>query len=326
MESNIAIGIDLGGTTVRVGAVNYHGQLLVAHQLPIEAHQGPNKGIAKISSLVQKTLYDSPGKILKGIGIGATGPVDRTSGTIQNPYTLPTWENVSIVSALSNEFHVPVSLENDADASALGEYWVGAGQNYQRVFAVTIGTGIGTALILDGKIYRGLDGSHPEGGHHIIDPSGPACYCGAQGCWESLASGTAIAQQAKSDPTKLAASHLFSLAKGDVTKIDAHMVAHAALNGDRYSKKIIETAAKYISIGVINIINLFTPDVIVMSGGVMNNTCLVMPAIQQAINSHNIMVPAERVKVVIAQLGNHAGLIGAAYSIIQTDADKYPGR
>ena len=114
-------------------------------------------------------------------------------GTINNPYTLPTWEDVPIVDFLVDRFGVPVSLENDADAAALGEYWQGAGRDVQRLCAVTVGTGIGTAYILHGKIVRGNGGWHPEGGHMIIDPSGPQCYCGAKGCWESLASGSAIA-------------------------------------------------------------------------------------------------------------------------------------
>jgi glucokinase len=317
LESDIAIGIDLGGTIVRVGAVNGEGKLLTVHQLPIEPEKGAKAGLIRIGSLIEKTLRDVPRANLLGIGIGATGPLDRDQGTIQNPYTLSTWENVPIVATLAENFKVPVILENDADASALGEYWAGAGQDSSRLAAITIGTGIGTALIIDGRIYRGLDGAHPEGGHHIIDPSGPQCYCGAKGCWESLVSGPAIARQAQYQPTRLASSQLFTLVGGEPSKIDARLVAEAALGGDEYALSIIETAAKYVSIGLINIIALFVPDTVVMSGGVMKSIGLFMPAIQQTIASHNIMVPASRVKVLPAKLGYHAGLIGAAYTIIK---------
>ncbi len=316
MESDVAIGIDLGGTLVRVGAINERGQLLASYQLPIQPELGPETGINRIVLLIEKTLHDVQGTQLKGIGIGATGPIDRMHGTIQNPYTLPNWENVPITSILADRFNVPVTLENDADAAALGEYRVGAGQNCSRLYAITIGTGIGTAFILNGQIYRGLDGVHPEGGHIIIDPSGPLCYCGAQGCWESLASGTAIACQAKSNLSRLTSSLLFRMAEGDSSRIDARMVAEAAQNGDEYAIEILKIAAKYICIGLINIIMLFTPEIVVMSGGVMNSASFFMPAIQQAISSHNIMVPAIRVQVLLAKLGNNAGLIGAAYTII----------
>lgn len=317
MESDIAIGIDLGGTMVRVGAVNPQGKLLVVHQLPIEPEKGADVGIMRISSLIEKTLHGVFGANLLGIGIGSTGPIDRQQGSIQNPYTLPTWENVPIVAMLAENFKVPVSLENDADTAALGEFWVGAGQNSSRLAAITIGTGVGTALIIDGQIYRGMDGTHPEGGHHIIDPCGPLCYCGAQGCWESLVSGTAIARQAQDNTARLASSQLLSMADGNAAKIDARLVAEAALKGDEYALSIIDTTAKYISIGLINMIIMFVPDTVVLSGGVMKSIALFMPAIQQTLASHNSMVPASRVKVLSAKLGYHAGLMGAAYTAIK---------
>jgi glucokinase len=320
LESDIAIGIDLGGTIVRVGAVNQEGKLLAVNELPIEPEKGSQNGIALIGSLIEKTLLKVPNTNLLGIGIGATGPVDRVLGTIQNPYTLSTWENVPIVASIADRFNVPVTLENDADASALGEYWVGAGQKSNRLAAITIGTGIGTALIFDGQIYRGLDGYHPEGGHHIIDPSGPKCYCGADGCWESLASGPAIAKRAQGNERKLATSKLITKVRGDISKIDSRLVAETAEEGDAYALSIIEISAKYISIGLINIICLFVPDTIVMSGGVMKSINLFMPTMQQAIASHNIMVPAGRINVIPAKLGYHSGLIGAAYTIIKQNS------
>jgi glucokinase len=214
-----------------------------------------------------------------------------------------------------DSFRVPVILENDADAAALGEYWIGAGKNSSRLAAITIGTGVGTALIIDGQIYRGLEGSHPEGGHHIIDPSGPLCYCGAHGCWESLVSGPAIANLAKSDLQRLSDSHIFTLVNGDPSRIDANLVSEAAKDGDEYALSIIKIAAKYLSIGTVNIISLFVPDTIVLSGGVMKSIDLFMPALKEAITAQNVMVPARSVKVVPAKLGYYAGLIGAAYSV-----------
>ena len=118
-------------------------------------------------------------------------------GLILNPGTLPGWVDVPIADYLAERFQAPACLENDADAAALGEYWMGAGRGVSRLYAVTVGTGIGTACILDGGVYRGQNGFHPEGGHQIVDPTGPECYCGGKGCWESWASGTAIADAAR---------------------------------------------------------------------------------------------------------------------------------
>jgi glucokinase len=315
--TSIVIGIDLGGTMVRAGAIDSTANLLAQSEAPIEARLGAEAGLRRIISLIARVIKDCSSAELYGIGIGATGPVDRKTGAIQNPYTLPTWENVPIVTPLAEHFGVPVTLENDADAAALGEYWAGAGKGVQRLYAVTVGTGIGTAFILHGQIYRGIDGTHPEGGHQIIDPSGPMCYCGAYGCWESLASGPAIASQARARLPDFPTSGLIELAQGDLDRIDARMVAQAALAGDPLAQAVIERAARDFSLGLINVITLFTPEVIVLSGGVMRSIQLFMPAIHSAIDAHNLMVPASQVKILPAQLGYHAGLFGAAYAVLQ---------
>jgi len=316
-SKRFVIGIDLGGTFVRAGMFDDQGNILATNQVPIEAKRGAEEGLGRISTLIEQTVYDSGSQALGGIGIGATGPVDPLRGVIQNPYTLPGWEEVPIVTRLQDRFGVPVCLENDADAASLGEYWMGAGKNVSRLVAVTVGTGIGTACIIDGEIYRGLNGAHPEAGHQIIDPAGPQCYCGARGCWEVLASGTAIAHAAQARLAEYPSSGLISLAHGDSAQIDARMVAEAALQDDPLARQIIDRAAEYFSLGLINVINFWVPEVIVLSGGVMINQELFMPAIQNAIARHNVMVPARQVRILPAALGYHAGLYGAAYTIFK---------
>jgi glucokinase len=313
------IGVDLGGTIVRVGVLDAsQAQLLAFNQAPIEATQGPEAGVSRISTLIEKTLAESGRERLDGIGIGVTGPVDSQRGLIQNPYTLPGWENVDIRSPLSQRFGVPVILENDADVAALGEYWSGAGQNVRRLYAITVGTGIGTAFIQDGAIYRGLGGAHPDGGHQVVDPAGPPCYCGARGCWESLASGPAIARLAQEQITEHPSSSLLALAGGEAGRIDARLVAEAARQGDSLALSVMENAARYFSLGLVNVVTLFVPEVIVLSGGVMNSISFFMPAIERALAEHDVMVPARKVRVVSAQLGYLAGTVGAAYAALQT--------
>ncbi len=312
MNHQIAIGVDLGGTKLRVGAFDKDGHLLTRLEARIASVE-PENGLRLIERLIKEVLNSVNSPDLLGIGIGSTGPVNTIRGTINNPYTLACWENVPIVERLNQSFKVPVQLENDADAAALGEYWQGAGRGTKRLYAVTVGTGVGTSLIIDGKIYRGLDGSHPEGGHQLIDPNGPECYCGHRGCWESLISGLAISRHARSAPDN---QHLIDLALGDPNRIDTRLVAEAAHAGNPTAVAIMQKAARDFSIGIINIISFFVPDVLVLSGGVMKSADLFLPTLEETLKIPNPMVPFERVRILPAQLGYYAGLYGSAYMIL----------
>lgn len=317
MKEAIVIGFDIGGTTIRIGAFRPDGTLLSHHAEPFHASKGPAFGINHIKNLVMGILKELPNVNLLGIGIGCTGPVDPIKGIIDNPHTLPTWEKVPIVSEITTIFKLPIVLENDADVAGLGEYWQGAGRNSSRLYGVTVGTGIGTTFIIDGKIYRGVTGAHPEGGHQIIDPSGPICYCGAHGCWESLASGNAIMRAALKELPDHPESILFEITHGNVEKVNAKLVTDAARNGDQFAGQIIDKAAYYLSLGLINIITLFLPELIILSGGIMKSYDLFSPIIKKAINQHNVMVPSEHVQILPAKLGYYAGIYGAAYAILQ---------
>jgi glucokinase len=313
----IVAGIDLGGTSVRAGVVDAQANILARRQVPIEAKKGPQAGIERIIQLITDLLHEAGDLPLAGIGIGATGPIDPINGVINNPYTLPSWDNVPITAAIQSHFQLPVILENDADAAALGEFWAGAGKGVSHLYAVTVGTGIGTAFIQNGAIYRGLNGVHPEGGHHIVDPTQALCYCGAHGCWESLASGTAIAEQARKRLPAYPDTLILQMSNQDPSQITSKKVAEAAMLNDPLALEVIHRAARYLALGLINIITLFVPQVIVLSGGVMNNPGLFMPVIEETIQQHNTMVPASQVKILPAALGDQAGLYGAACAILQ---------
>lgn len=314
MNANgILIGVDLGGTNVRVGAVTPDRKLLVFKDTPIEASQGPQKGIEKIAKLIEAVLSEVKQPLL-GIGMGAAGPLDLEGGRIQNPYTLPGWEDVDIVSALKERFGVTVALENDADAAALGESWAGAGRGLKRLVMITIGTGVGSGFIYNGEIYRGVSGFHPEGGHIVIDPSGPLCYCGAQGCWESLVSGTAIAQFARQAP-KIKESSLFQICGEQLETLSADMVFEAAQSGDPLAKNLIMQTANYIALGFVNIIMLYLPDCIVLTGGVTRSFDLLEDQIQEVLSRHDVVVPASQVQIRLSVLGQQAGMFGAARAV-----------
>lgn len=305
----ITVGVDLGGTNVRAGAVTAEGQLLEWAETLIEARRGPQAGVERIASLVEKV---SAGRKLLAVGIGATGPIDRQRGAIQNPYTLPTWEDVDIVQPLRQAFGVPVALENDADAAALGEWWQGAGRGVQRLLAVTVGTGIGTAFIYRGHIYRGVEGWHGEGGHMRLDPNGPPCYCGGRGCWESLAAGPAIARDLQAAVRQKPSSRMLELAGGEVSRVDAAVMAQAARQGDPLALEWTARLGAIYGMGLVNLILLLLPDAIVLGGGVMRSFDLFEEPIRAAAASVQPVVPAERVTIQPAQLGQQAGVLGAA--------------
>lgn len=313
----VVVGIDLGGTSMRAGALDRQGNLLSWLESPMEASRGPQQGIERIQALVAAALQQAGDARLLGIGIGCTGPLDRRRGAIQNPYTLPTWEDVDILAPLRRRFGVPAVLENDADAAALGEYWLGAGQGVSHLAVVTVGTGIGFAFVYKGEILRGLGDAHPDAGHQVIDPSGPPCYCGARGCWESLASGPAIARMGREAAGLHPGSRLAALVSGDLNVIQAETIVQAAGQGDPLAQEVVAKAAHYLALGLVNVVVFFIPEVILLGGGVMQRYDLFRPAVEEALQRHNVMVPAAQVQVRPVQLEGRAGVFGAAYAILK---------
>jgi len=305
-HKGILLGVDLGGTNVRAGAITQGGQLLHWQDKPIKAARGPEIGLQTITQLVDEVAAQA-GQPIAALGIGSTGPLDRERGCIQNPYTLPSWEDVDIVTPLRERFGVPVVLENDADAAALGEAWAGSGRGVKRMFMVTIGTGVGTSLILDGEIYRGLGDEHPEGGHILIDPSGPECYCGLRGCWESLVSGPAIARLTSESEKVKESAYLSSL-----ETIDAATIFTGARQGDAFCQHVIDQTAEYIALGLASLMMSILPDCFVFTGGVLRSFDLLEDKIRASLERYNVIIPASKVRLQLAQLGQQAGLFGAA--------------
>ena len=295
MEAINLIGaVDIGGTKIAVGLVDSTGQIISHQDMPTSAELGPQNASIRIANIL-KGFLKGKNKNLVGIGIGSTGPVYPMTGEIGKLDFLLGWEGFNIVQALSSAFDIPVALENDADAAALGEVQWGAGKGASRFLYVTVSTGIGAGFVIDGKLYRGVDGSHPEMGHHIIDPSGPLCSCGGNGCWESLASGPAMVQW-----------------MDDPAFITAEAICAAAEKGHIRAREVVRREGQLLGIGMANLVNLFVPDVIALGGGVMKSRHLFTEQIEASIHRICGYVPHEKVKILPAQLGYRAGLIGAA--------------
>ena len=209
-----------------------------------------------------------------GIGIGSTGPVYPLTGEIGEVNFFPHWKGENPVRDLSRTFEVSVAMENDADAAALGEAGWGAGQNKSRLIYVTVGTGIGTGFVLDGELYRGVDQSHPEIGHHVIDPSGPLCLCGFRGCWESLAAGPAMVSWVENNLPK-------DYPHRD--NLTAKRICELAQDGDELARQAVNREARYLGLGLANLVTLFAPDAIVLGGSVMKSAPLFLEEIRETI-------------------------------------------
>jgi glucokinase len=283
--------VDIGGTKIAVGIVDESGKLLARLERPTAPERGPTHGLTGIREMLHQAARQT-GNRLQGIGIGCTGPVDALSGILEKNEFLPGWEGMCLTDELEHSFGVSVAMENDADAAALGEFAWGAGRGATRFIYVTVSTGIGGGMVFASQLYRGADGSHPEIGHHVIDPSGPQCFCGARGCWESLASGPALAQ------------------RGGLS--NAREVCEAARRGDKNALTAITQEGLYLGMGIANLITLFVPDIIVLGGGVMQSHELFWERIRSIIQSSCGLVPFEKTRLLRAALDMDAGLIGAA--------------
>jgi glucokinase len=293
--------VDIGGTKIAVGMVDDQGTVLAKTQTPTDPERY-SVSVEEVTRMLREMAREA-GAEISGIGIGSTGPVDPIRGEFGDVDFLPGWRGKNPVNDLARIFNVRVALENDGDAAALAEAGWGAGRNRKRLIYVTIGTGIGGGMIFDGQLYRGVDGAHPEMGHQVIDLVGQPCSCGLRGCWEALAAGPAMAALFKAQ------------APADYPNresITARRICELAQQGDAIARKATDQEADYLAVGLANLINLFTPDVIVLSGSVMKSADLFMDRIRAVIRSGCRFVPAEKTDLTLASLGDDTNLIGAA--------------
>jgi glucokinase len=302
MSGTIVGAVDIGGTKIAVGVVDEAGRLLVKRETPTQPEAGFDAAMARIQGLFRECLQES-GAALAGIGIGCTGPVDPFSGEIGIVDFLPGWQGRNLAQALSEGMGVSAALENDADAATLGEAFWGSGRGKATLLFVTVGTGIGGGLVVDGRLYRGVDRSHPELGHHVVDPSGPKCFCGASGCWEVLAAGPAMAQWA------------YQNAPSDYPHredLSARRLCELASQGDGFARCAVANEARYLGLGIANLVTLFSPDMIVLGGNVFRSAHLFLPGIRAMVRQNCGLVPFEKTTIALASLGPDAPLIGAA--------------
>lgn len=316
-----ALGVDIGGTKVAAGLVDAEGTILFQTRVAMPARGSAAEGFGAVQSVIEAVFAArrEARSSLTGIGICAPGPLDPLTGVILNPPNVPCWRNFPLAAEVQRVFGLTARVDNDGNAAALAEAIWGAGVGYRNVFYATLGTGIGTGIVFDRKIYHGRTGSAAEGGHVTIDYNGPKCGCGKRGCIEALCSGPAIARRARE---RLAASHrvgsgqaeskLMALAGGNVDNVTAEIVADAFRQGDLLATDVLRETADFLVIWAGNIIDLLEPDVFVFGGGVAQLMSGFFGRIREQLPKWCVNQRSAEMPMVLAKYGADAGIAGAA--------------
>jgi glucokinase len=304
-----ALAVDLGGTELRVALVGENGGFLARDAEPTLARDGPDAVIGQIVRLLGRMESRAEGCAIVGVGVGAPGPLDPGRGVVLRAPTLDGWSDVPLVALLSARLGRPVRLENDANAAALGEWLFGAGRGTRHMVFVTVSTGIGGGVIVDGRLLHGRHGMAAEIGHMAVSEREIACPCGSTGCWEALAAGPALARFARA-----------AARQGEATSlprdggISARDVFAAAAAGDTLARGLIEQEARWLGVGFANLLHLYSPERIIVGGGVSAGLAVMRPTIEQVMR-RRAMAAYRDVPLLQAALGADAGLAGAAGAI-----------
>lgn len=317
MEKYI-IGVDVGGTKIAAGIITSDGKLKDSVVLPTLADKGQDVSLkqvfASIEDLLSKNKLDKSS--IKGIGVCAPGPLDPRVGIVHNPPNLPGWREVPLAKLVKERFGIDTKVENDANAAAVAEMVWGAAKGYKNIFYVTVSTGIGTGIIIGGKLYHGNRGQAGEGGHVVInyDDEHGKCGCGNRGCIEALASGPYTVKRLKRELEVPSAvkSLVVEMVDGDLNKITMETIASAASKGDELALRTIKQEGNLLGIWLGSMINLLDPEIIVIGGGVSFIGDLLFDEIRKSTHKHTINVFADKIPIVPAKLKKNVGIFGAA--------------
>lgn len=311
------IGIDIGGMTIKVGVVNEEGKILKSRAIPTQSVDGYEIMIRRTVDLIEElaTELNIKKTDIKGIGIGVPGTANRKKGIVTSAANIG-WRNVPCVQEFAKYFDMPISVCNDANCAALGEQRFGGGKNYESVIFITLGTGVGSGIIIDGQLIEGVGCAGAESGHMIINVDGEQCNCGMNGCWETYASATALIRQTRmamnSNPHSL--MHDIFREQGEVNGRTAFL---AADKGDESAILVVNKYLKYIATGLINLGNIIHPEAFIIGGGISHEGEKLINPLQKYLDNYlygSGLNPV--IKVAKATLGNDAGIIGAAVLVM----------
>jgi len=312
------IGIDVGGTNVKIALVDDNGKIIYSNSVPTYAKMGYEYTVNNIKQAIKDLMKETnttPSDI-EGIGFDFPGQVDCKTGVVKLAPNIPGWVNVPIAQMIEDEFHIPTRIDNDVRCAALGELKFGAGRGCENFICITVGTGIGSGIVINGKVVRGATNAAGELGHIKLQMNGgPICGCGDTGCLEAFASGPAIVAMAQEYIKGGKSTKFREMAAVEGGEITPYMVAKAAEEGDPVAKRIFEIVGEYIGIGLTSVINLLNPERVIIGGGVAESGELLLGPIRKTVKERAMVVAGNAVEIVPAQLGNSAGVIGASMLI-----------
>ena len=308
-------GIDFGGMSAKAGLFDENGKLLAKDSVKTSKEDGYAVTVAKMAQLV-RTLGESKKVKVSAVGIGSPGIIDGKEGVVVNWFNYG-WSDKPLARDLSEKLGVPVSLTNDANAAALGEAKFGAGKNYEDSVFITLGTGVGSGIVLGGKVFEGSHGAGAEVGHMVVEVGGIPCPCGRRGCFEQYASASALIRDTKRAMFEHKNSLLWTLTGGDPENVDGKTAFAAARENDAAAKQVVKNYIMYLGEGVLNLVNIFRPQAVVIGGGVSNEGEALLQPLRRYV-SERLLVDCERVPLAInrAALGSDAGMYGACALVL----------
>lgn len=301
MARDVWIGLDLGGTALKAGAVSPRGRLLAWREEPVE-DQAPRSVAERMARVVRFLREEASGR-LRGVGVGVPGPIDVARGVVTSAPNLPGWRDVPIARWVARATGVPAVIENDANAAALGECWVGAGRGRRSVVLYTLGTGIGGGIVLDGELWHGVKGGAGELGHMPVEPGGRLCPCGARGCIEAYASARAVVTRFRA---------LRGTRTTQIEGKDAKEICDAARKGDPLARSVVTEAGEFLGLAVAGVVNALNPEVVILGGGMSAAGEVILAPVRATVRAQALPLMRRGLRIVAAKLGNLAGAIGAA--------------
>ncbi len=319
MPRPLVVGVDLGGTKVATAAANLEAAIISRVTRPTEPERGVDAVVATIIDSVREAVAQAGARMddVAGVGVGSPGPLNPETGVVVFAPNLK-WHDVPLGALMSEVLGVPVYLENDANLAGLGEARLGAGRGSKNMIYITVSTGIGGGLILGGEIYSGSSFVAGEIGHMaIVDvDEGPLCGCGNRGCLEALAAGPAIARMARELIRHGEETMMVDLVSGNIELVTSEIVGRAALAGDAAAIAVVGKAADYLGVGIANLINILNPDTVVIGGGVSRLGEVLLEPVREVVAGRALKPAFEAVRIVQAELGPDAGVVGAVCLVL----------
>lgn len=306
-----ALGVDIGGTNIKIGIVSDRGKLIKSYSVKTQPENGPKKVISNICKGIDDILEKNKLKI-QGIGVGCPGVVQIKKGIVENAPNLPGWKNVKLGQILKARYGYKIHIENDANAAAIGELIFGAGKKFDSFVMVTLGTGVGGGIVFDKKIFRGEFGAAGEVGHISIDINGPKCNCGSTGCIEAYAGNAYLRDIVRSELLEHRDSKIWELIENDLSKVSPRIIQLASEKNDTYAKFVIERMGKQLGAALASLSNMLDISTFIIGGGVAGFGKPLFDSTRKTIANRVLLPLRQRVLVIPAKLKNEAGIKGAS--------------